>query len=69
MIVMMESLDELIGFPVMEIVEMAAPLGINVHIVRQFEDGKRKNFKVNKIKGDIYVALEDGKVTEIWLGE
>ncbi len=69
MVQLFDSLDDLIGWPLGEIVEMAGRLHLNVQVAKEYNKRKKTYYNVNKKSGNIYVAVEDGKVVEIWQDE
>lgn len=61
----LKDIEELIGWPVEEIVEKAAKFHINVKIIKSYRGRRATYYSVEKNKGDILISVEDGKIMDI----
>ncbi len=64
---MSHKFERLIGFPVFDVVNAAAKFQFNTFIVREYSGKSFKSFKYDIQKPALLLAVEDGKVTNIWL--
>lgn len=64
---MFHKFDNLIGFPVFDVVQAAAKFQFNTFIVKEYSGKTFKSYKPTIKKPALLLAVEDGKVINIWL--
>ena len=64
---MFHKFDNLIGFPLFHVVQAASKFQLNTFVVKEYSGKTFKSYKPTIVKPALLLAVEDGKVINIWL--